>query len=132
MKTLAQKYADSLYELTRDLEKRKAADAVRRFVELLAKRGRLRLGPAILAAFERRANVEEGVLTVRLTTASAPAGRTAKELGEQLEKRLGRKTVLESGVDPGILGGAIIRFEDTLLDASLKRRLERLKRHIAE
>ena len=85
-----------------------------------------------MPAFERRADAKEGVLTVRLTTSSALDERTAKELRIQLEKRFERKTILETGVDPGILGGAIIRFDDTRLDASLKRRLERLNRQLVD
>ncbi len=132
MKTLAQKYADGLCDVTRDLEKKDAAAAIRTFVDLLAKRGRLRLAPAILAAFERRAAAEDGAAAIRLTTAVPLADRAVKELRAELEKRLERRTVLETSVDPGIPGGAIIRFDDTRLDASLKRRLERLNRQLAD
>lgn len=120
-------YADGLFRLTQGLEKKAAEDAVKRFVELLAERGRLHLGAAIVEAYERRAAEAEGVLHVRVTTAEELSEKEAKALAAELGKKLDREVKLERAIDPTLLGGAVIRYGDVLLDGSLKGRLARLR-----
>ena len=50
------------------------------------------------------------------------------EIGE----RAGRKVTLAARVDPDILGGIIIRVGNSILDASIRNRLEQLRRHVAQ
>jgi F-type H+-transporting ATPase subunit delta len=131
MSRLAATYAAGVRKLTAGLEKKAAEDAVARFVELLAQRGRLHLGPAIVEAYERAAAEADGAFHVSVTTADALTEKEADALSADLEKTLKRDVRLERAVDPSILGGAVIRYGDVLLDDSLKARLNRLKQQLA-
>jgi len=53
---------------------------------------------------------------------------TADEIGE----RAGRRVTLAARVDPNILGGIVLRVGNSILDASIRNRLEQLRRHVAQ
>ncbi len=63
--------------------------------------------------------------------AAVPLGAQEEKLKAVLEKRLKKKVLMEVKVEPEILGGLIVRVQDQVLDASLKRDLERIKEDIA-
>jgi F-type H+-transporting ATPase subunit delta len=101
------------------------------FLELLAEKHRM---PAI---FRIRRRVEELVseelkqLEVNVTSAVELDDRVVKQVGEEIEKQTGRDVELSSTVDPEILGGLVLRVGNMVLDASLRNRLERMRREIA-
>jgi F-type H+-transporting ATPase subunit delta len=101
------------------------------FLELLAEKHRM---PAI---FRIRRRVEELVseelkqLEVNVTSAVELDDRVVKQVGEEIEKQTGRDVELSSTVDPDILGGLVLRVGNMVLDASLRNRLERMRREIA-
>ncbi len=130
MKRLATTLGKGLYDLTRGLEKSEIETVTRRFVELLASRQRLGLLPDIIRAYETASKKAEGVETIAVTTASEPSPHTAESIVKALEKTAGAAVEIEWKTDPTLIGGAVIRRRDTLLDASVKRRLELLKRHL--
>jgi len=98
----------------------------RNFVHLLADNGRLALLPEISTQFAAlRADVEN---TVEVTVTSAmplTAGQSDK-LVAALKKRLGRTVRLHATVDPALVGGAVVRAGDFVVDGSLRGRIERL------
>jgi F-type H+-transporting ATPase subunit delta len=101
------------------------------FLELLAEKHRM---PAI---FRIRRKLEELVaeelkqLEVNVTSAVDLDERVVKQVGEEIEKQTGRQVELSSSVDPDILGGLVLRVGNMVLDASLRNRLERMRREIA-
>jgi F0F1-type ATP synthase delta subunit len=53
-------------------------------------------------------------------------------LATQIAERAGRKVKLSTRVDPEILGGLVVRVGNSILDASIRNRLEQLRRHVAQ
>ena len=55
----------------------------------------------------------------------------AKQLGDRIEEQTGRKVELSSRVEPDILGGIVVQVGNSVLDASIRNRLEQLRRQVA-
>jgi F-type H+-transporting ATPase subunit delta len=105
--------------------------AMRNFVAVLAENRRLPLLPEIAAHFEAlRARIENTV-DVEVVSAVALDGAQAEKLRLALDKRLKRRVRMQNRVDPALLGGAVIRAGDLVIDGSLKGRLERLGTELA-
>jgi F-type H+-transporting ATPase subunit delta len=96
------------------------------FVRTLAANRRLAYLPEISAQFELLKDAAQGVADVTVTSAAALDAAEQKKLAAALEKRLKRKVRLHTEVDPGLIGGAIVRAGDLVIDGSLSTRLERI------
>jgi F-type H+-transporting ATPase subunit delta len=82
--------------------------------------------------YERLWDEENKTLPVEITSAIALDEATTASLGRTIGERAGRKVTLAARVDPDILGGVIIRVGNSILDASIRNRLEQLRRHVAQ
>src|SRR4029077_18131510 len=96
------------------------------FVRTLAANRRLAYLPEISAQFKVLKDAAQGVADVTVTSAAALDAAEQKKLAAALEKRLKRKVRLHTAVDPGLIGGAIVRAGDLVIDGSLSTRLERI------
>lgn len=99
---------------------------VRNFLATLADNRRLGFLPEIAAMFERLRAEVENVADVELVSAIELTEAQRQRFIDALSKRLGRKVRLHCSVDPSLIGGAIVRSGDFVIDGSLKARLERL------
>ena len=131
MKKPAIALGKGLYGLTKGLEGKAAEAVVERFLGLLAARQRLNLVPAIITAYEEAKKKDEGIETVEIVTAAALSGPQADQIAKNIGKAAGASVEIEWKTDPSLIGGAVIRHRDTLLDASVKRRLELLTQQLA-
>ena len=95
-------------------------------VRLLAEQGRVLSLPAVAQQYETLRATEEGTLEARLISAQAVDDKLQGELEQALGKRLQRKVRLTSEVDERLMGGAIIRAGDLVIDGSVRGRLDRL------
>jgi F-type H+-transporting ATPase subunit delta len=96
------------------------------FLRLLAENRRLALLPEIAAQYEVLRAAAEGQADVQVVTAMALTPEQEQRLAAALEQRLGRRVRLHVEVDPGLVGGAIVRHGDLVFDGSLRGRLGRL------
>lgn len=96
------------------------------FIHLLADKKRLGLLPAIAELFKELKLASEKILNVTLITAIGLDETMKNKVTEALIKRLKKKILLEHYVDSSLLGGAIVRTEDKVLDASVQGKLNRL------
>lgn len=130
MASTAQTYGRSLYRLTAGLSEKDAKRAIERFVELLASRHELDLAANVINAFEREARKTEGVREVTVASAETLSESHKERLEKTFAKALGTSVEMRWKTQPDLIGGAVIRFDDILLDASLKGRLDRLKQQL--
>jgi F-type H+-transporting ATPase subunit delta len=96
------------------------------FVRTLAANHRLAYLPEISVRFELLKDAAQGVADVTVISAAALDEARQKKFTAALEKRLKRKVRLHCEVDPGLIGGAILRAGDLVIDGSLSTRLERI------
>jgi len=102
------------------------------FLSLLIENHRMPVIFRIRQEYERLWEEENRMLPVEITSAIALDEATTESLGRTIGERAGRKVTLAAHVDPNILGGIIIRVGNSILDASIRNRLEQLRRHVAQ
>jgi len=96
------------------------------FVKLLAENRRLPLLPEIAADYETLRSQAENVIAVELSAALPVPAEEQQRLGDALHKKLGRKILLNYVQDKGLIGGAVIRAGDLVIDGSVSGKLARL------
>ena len=102
------------------------------FLSLLIEKHRMPVIFRIRQAFERLWEEENRTLPVEITSAIELDQGTVEGLARQIGERTGRKVKLATHVDPNILGGLVVRVGNMILDASIRNRLEQLRRHVAQ
>jgi ATP synthase F1 delta subunit len=102
------------------------------FLKLLIENHRMPVIFRIRDEYERLWEEENKTLPVEITSAIALDAQTTESLGRTIGERAGRKVTLAARVDPDILGGIIVRVGNSILDASIRNRLEQLRRHVAQ
>lgn len=104
---------------------------VHNFLDELARNRRLGLLPEVAAMFETMRNEVENVADVRITSAVVLSDAQRQRFAAALKKRLGKEVHLSCDVDANLIGGAIVRSGDLVIDGSLRAGLERLASEIA-
>jgi F-type H+-transporting ATPase subunit delta len=102
-----------------------------RFLELLAEKHRLPVLFRIRREFDSLWAKEQKLLEVSVTSAVDLDEETVKGIGKKIEEQTGNRVELTSHVDPDLIGGLVIRVGNLVLDASVRNRLERLRRQVA-
>jgi F-type H+-transporting ATPase subunit delta len=100
--------------------------AMQNFVRVLAENHRLLLLPEIFAHYEKFRSDVENTVDVDVISAIALSSAQQDKLAAALSKRLKRQVRMQNSVDAALLGGAIVRAGDLVIDGSLKGRLQRL------
>jgi len=95
----------------------------RNFVQTLAENRRLGYLPEIAAIFNELKDAEEGVVDVTVTSAAALDQQQQLTLSEALARKLKRQVRLHCETDPALIGGAVLRAGDLVIDGSLRARL---------
>jgi F-type H+-transporting ATPase subunit delta len=101
-------------------------DRAKNFVALLAHNKRLGVIEEIREQFEARKAEEERVLDVEVVTAYELSARQSELLRQALARKFEREVNLTGRVDRRVIGGAVIRAGDTVIDGSLRGRLDKL------
>ena len=104
----------------------KLDQGMQNFVAVLAENRRLLLLPEIFAQFEMLRAAVENTIDVNVVSAVALDAAQSAQLSEALTRRFKRQVRLQNSVDATLLGGAVVRAGDMVIDGSLKGRLERL------
>jgi F-type H+-transporting ATPase subunit delta len=97
-------------------------------LKVLVARRREELLPAVLVAYAEVVEREEGLLRVEVQTATELAPAVRAEIEQKLGKATGRPLKLSAETRPEILGGMRFLIDSTLIDASVRSRLERLEK----
>jgi ATP synthase F1 delta subunit len=102
------------------------------FLEVLAENHRMPVIYRIRRDFDALWEQENKLLPVEVTSAVELDKQTVKSIGDRIGEQTGRKVDLTATVDPDIVGGIVLRVGNSVLDASIKNRLNRLRREIAQ
>jgi F-type H+-transporting ATPase subunit delta len=119
----------------KDGVRRIVSDADERFVnflELLAERHRMPALFRIRRIFDSLWAEENKLLPVTVTSATELDQGLVEEIGKRIEEQTGRRVELSSNVDPGVLGGLMVRVGNMVLDATISNRLEKLRKQVAK
>jgi F-type H+-transporting ATPase subunit delta len=122
-------------------EKRRAIDALtegmalstRNFLKILSDNGREEILDEVLLRYEELVKEHLGRVEVEVTTAVELTEDEVDRIKERLARSLeGREVILQTSVDPNILGGAVFRFGGRMIDSSIRGRLASLREEMLE
>jgi F-type H+-transporting ATPase subunit delta len=108
-----------------------ADEHFQRFLELLAERHRMPALMRIRREFDRLWAEENKLLPVTITSAVELDEKMAKDIGRRIEEQTGQKVELTTNVDPDVLGGLRMQVGNMIMDATVRSRLERLRKQVA-
>ncbi len=122
-------------------EKRRAIDALtermmlptRNFLKILSDNGREEILEEVVLRYEKLVKEHLGRVEVEVTTAVELSDEELERIKERLGRSLeGREVILQTSVDPNILGGAVFRFGGRMVDSSVRGRLASLREEMLE
>jgi F-type H+-transporting ATPase subunit delta len=109
-----------------------ADERVLNFLELLAERHRMPALFRIRRIFEDLWADENKLLPVVVTSATELDAGLVEDIGKRIEEQTGRRVELSSNVNPDVLGGLMVRVGNMVLDATVRNRLEQLRKQVAK
>ncbi len=104
---------------------------LRNFLGLLIEKHRMPVLFRVRQRIEAMWQEENRVLPVQITSAIPLDEATVRSIGDRIGERTGRRIELTADVDPDVLGGLVLRVGNSVLDASIRNRLETLRRSVA-
>jgi F-type H+-transporting ATPase subunit delta len=108
-----------------------ADEALINFFELLIENHRMPVIFRVRRDYDAMWEEENKLLPVSVTSAVELDEKTVKEIGDKIADQTGRKVELSAQVDEDILGGIVVRVGNSVLDASVRNRLEQLRKQVA-
>jgi F-type H+-transporting ATPase subunit delta len=102
------------------------------FLKLLAERHRMPALQRIRREFDAMWAEENRLLPVSVTSAVELDEELVREIGRRIEEQTGRRVELSANVDPNVLGGLMVRVGNMVLDATVRNRLEQLRKQVAK
>jgi F-type H+-transporting ATPase subunit delta len=102
------------------------------FLEALVERHRMPVIFRIRSRFEELWEEERKLLPVQVTSAVELDEDTVNGIGRRIGEQIGRTVELSSNVDPEIIGGIVLRVGNFVMDASIRNRLEQLRKQVAQ
>jgi len=96
------------------------------FLKLLIENSRVGVLPEIATHFEASKALVENSVDATVTSASKLSQQQIDDIAKALKTRLGRDVKIETEIDENLIGGAVIRAGDVVIDGSLRARLEGL------
>lgn len=97
------------------------------FLGVVARNRRLFAVPAMIEAYLKKLAERRGEVTAEVTVAQPLDEARQAALVEQLRRAVGARVAVDIRVDPGLLGGMIVKVGSRMVDASLSSRLQRLR-----
>jgi F-type H+-transporting ATPase subunit delta len=95
-------------------------------LRIVSENGRLVALPEIAVQFDKLKALSENRVTVKLFSASAVDAAQVERIAAALKRRLGREVEIQTEIDPTLVGGAVVRADDRVIDGSVRSRLKRL------
>ena len=100
--------------------------AVANLLAIMADNGRLSLLPEVAMLFDQLKQAVESTVAVHVTSAYPLSDAETQQLAKTMQEKLARSITLTSETDPSLLGGALIRADDLVIDGSVRGRLNKL------
>ncbi len=110
-----------------ELWERRISRTTMAFLMLLTHKQRERLLPEVIEEFRALRDRKLGVVGAEVRTAVPISASQEEDLAERLTRSTGKNVRLRTTVDPALKGGLVVRIGDTVVDASVRRQLERLR-----
>jgi F-type H+-transporting ATPase subunit delta len=108
-----------------------ADPVIANFLKLMVENHRMPVIFRVRRAYDALWEEANRLLPVHVTSAIELDSKTVSQIGDEIAQQTGQKVELSSEVDPEILGGIVVRVGNSVLDASIRARLEKLRKQVA-
>jgi ATP synthase F1 delta subunit len=108
-----------------------ADETIVNFLKLLIENHRMPVIFRVRRGYDELWEEENKLLPVQVTSAVELDTATVKQIGDRIAEQTGQKVDLSASVEPDILGGIVVRVGNQVLDASVRNRLEQLRKQVA-
>jgi ATP synthase F1 delta subunit len=109
-----------------------ADETLSNFLELLLENHRMPVVFRVRREFDRLWEEANDLLPVQITSAVALDESVSRRIGDEIGRQTGKQVQLTSTVDPDVIGGIVLRVGNSILDASIRNRLETLRKQVAK
>jgi len=131
MKITAKQYATVLLESLEGKDEKQTGEIIKKFSDVLRANNHLSLLPGIIRFFNEAWDKKNNTMEAEIVTARAISKTAIAELEKFIKTRAASdKVEMSEKIDPGLLGGVVLRYGNKSLDLSLKTKLADLKRQI--
>lgn len=120
------KFDDKMQALEKIFSDR-VQDMTNRFLQLLARKNRIHLLDQITEAFIQRYNKYAGIIEIDVYSARELDDAQQDDLHKALENKTGKKVDMNLTLDESLKGGLAVRIEDTVIDGTIKHKLQELE-----
>jgi F-type H+-transporting ATPase subunit delta len=127
-KFTSNQYAEALYDSVHQTHEKDHDKVMDNFVKILAQNGDLGKYEEIAEAYKIMVMKEKGLSQAQVTVAQDM--EISRSVIDELNKITGSKLEIKKKVDSGIVGGVVVRVDDTLIDASVKNQLNNLNKSL--
>jgi len=121
---------DRLLQLITDIGQDTFDESFTNFLKVVIVNGRLELMPEIASQYEQYRREAEQRIKVEVFSARPMDDKESDKLAERLKARFGRDVDMHVEIDESLIGGAVIRAGDKVIDGSVRGRLEQLGRRV--
>lgn len=104
---------------------------VRNFIKILCEKKNTYMFTSCAKEFEKLYNKHNNIEKITVVTAVSMDESLIKKLKEKLETKMGKNIILQQKVDPSIIGGIVLRTENSQTDASVRARLEKIRTELS-
>jgi|SRR5579872_1304806 len=122
-------YAQALFQAVSETVVKEHDKVLENFVRILNQNGDIGLYQQIEQEYQNLERQSKGIREVSISTAS---NVDPKKIIDHLNKVIGGKAEIKHKIDESLIGGVVVRVDDTLIDASLKTSLQKLRKNIAQ
>ena len=105
---------------------------VMNFLKLLIEKHRMPILFRARRNYDALWEEENKLLPVQITSAVELDRQTVKQIGDRISEQTGRRVELSANVEPDILGGIVVQVGNAVLDASVRNRLEQLRKQVVK
>jgi F-type H+-transporting ATPase subunit delta len=130
MKFSVSQYAEALYHTLSETKPKDQEKVINNFIQVLKTNGDLGGYEAIIGEYEVLDRKMKGIKEVEMVTAHD--GEISKEVITSLNSVIGDNIELKKKVDESLIGGIVVKVEDTLIDASVRGHLHKLKNNLSK
>lgn len=128
MKITPKQYAISLYESTKKVDELEIEKRIKKFIDILKRNNNLSLIDKIIEKYYEHYRSEKNISKIEITSNK----KIDSEILNKIIHKFKKQIEIEEKIDESLIGGMIIKIDDSLLiDGSIKRKLEELKKNIS-
>lgn len=118
---------DDKAEALEELFGNEVQEVIRQFIKLLARKNRVNLLYQITQGFIEQYNAYAGIIEIEVYAAQELTESQQQSLHNALERKTGKKVNMHLNVDESLKGGIAVRIDDTVIDGTIKHKLEQLE-----